>query len=186
MKRRTDGRYTKTKTIDGRKVQFYSSAETERAALKDIELQMLEFTRTRFSRKHNFKMLADAALESQSRSISHNTVETYSYSLKHLEPFFDLNIEDITASMLQDLLNEMSAEKYSFSAISKTKTTFGLVLNYAIVKEGLSLDNFSVRALGALFALHRTPTRRTRRASAKRRRSGCRKDKRDKIGRVHR
>lgn len=44
MKRRADGRYVKVKTIDGKRVSFYSSEPTEKKALRDIEAQMLAYT----------------------------------------------------------------------------------------------------------------------------------------------
>lgn len=142
MQKRKDGRYRKKKVINGKAVYFYSSESTERKAQIDIENQMIKYKEKAFVESHNFKILADKALEHQSKKIEYKTIETYTCALKHLEPFYDLNIEDITPLMLESLLNDMSGEEYSFSSISKTKTTFGLVLNYAMVKEGLNITNF--------------------------------------------
>ena len=74
MKKRADGRWRKTKTIDGIRVAFYSTAETEKQAIKDIENQMLAYSAKMYNRKHNFKILADKMLELQSQSISYNTI----------------------------------------------------------------------------------------------------------------
>lgn len=143
MKRRSDGRWLKVKTIDGKKVSFYSTAETEKQANKDIENQMIAYSAKRHEETHNFKILADKMLEFQSLSITYNTYESYKYSLKYLEIFYDRDIEDITAAMVQKLLDDMvKKENYSFSAVSKAKVIFGLIVDYAIVQENLPLNNF--------------------------------------------
>ena len=144
MKKRKDGRWQKVKTINGEKVSFYSTADTEKQAIKEIEQKMLEYSKNRHNAKHNFKALADKMLDLQSLTISHNTRECYSYALKRLKPFYQLYIEDITPVMVQKLLDDMvKKHKYSFSAVSKTKIVFGLILDYAIVHENLPLNNFS-------------------------------------------
>lgn len=143
MKRRKDGRFVKLKTIDGKRVPFYSSEATERAALKDIENQMLSYIGKKAYDKHNFKRLSERMLEFRKNSISYSTATGYEAALKHLSVFDEFNIEDITPAMLQNLLDVMAKQKkYSFSAVSKVRITFGLVLDYAIVHESLNLNNF--------------------------------------------
>ena len=44
MKQRADGRWRKVKRINGKNIDFYSNAKTEKAALRDIESQMLKYT----------------------------------------------------------------------------------------------------------------------------------------------
>ena len=44
LTRRNDGRWCKTKTINGKKMYFYSAEPTEKKALRDIENQMIEYT----------------------------------------------------------------------------------------------------------------------------------------------
>ena len=44
LTRRNDGRWCKTKTINGKKMYFYSTEPTEKKALRDIENQMIEYT----------------------------------------------------------------------------------------------------------------------------------------------
>lgn len=144
MKRRPDGRWQKVKTINGKKVAFYSSADTEKKAIKDIENQMLAYSQKQDYNKHNFKALADQMLEHQAENITYNTLQSYTYSLKYLEPLFDHNIEEIKPSKVQALIDDMvNKKKYSFSAVSKAKIVFGLVMDYAIIHEELPLNNFS-------------------------------------------
>ena len=144
MKRRPDGRWQKIKTINGKKVAFYSTADTEKKAIKDIENQMLAYSQKEEYNKHNFKALADQMIEHQSENITYNTLQSYTYSLKYLEPLFDYNIEEIKPSKVQALIDDMvNKKKYSFSAVSKAKIVFGLVMDYAIVHEELPINNFS-------------------------------------------
>ena len=56
MKQRADGRWRKTKKINNKNVYFYSSAKTERAALRDIERQMLKYTEELTKKKMHFMM----------------------------------------------------------------------------------------------------------------------------------
>lgn len=144
MKKRKDGRWLKVKTIDGIRVPFYSKAETERQANKDIESQMIAYSSKMHNEKHNFKILAEKMLEFQSQSISYNTMESYTHSMKHLKPFYDCDIENIRPAMVQKLIDDMVKKyNYSFSSVSKVKIVFGLVLDYAIVHENLPLNNFN-------------------------------------------
>ena len=141
MNQRADGRWIKAVTINGQRKYFYSTAKTEKQAEKDIANQMLEYDAKLHREKHNFKDLAEQMLEIREKTVSTSTLECYRYSLKHLERFYDTDMEDITPSMLQSLLNEMATKKYTQSAISKTKIIFGLVLDFAVLK-GLNINNF--------------------------------------------
>lgn len=144
MKKRADGRWAKKKTIDGEVIFFYSTADTEKQALRDIEKQMIEYSQRNRVKKHNFKSLAEKMLEFQSTGITYNTMQSYTYSLKHLESLYDYDIEEITPSMVQKLLDDMATKQcYSFSSVSKAKIVFGLVLDYAIVHENLQINNFT-------------------------------------------
>lgn len=143
MKRRKDGRYIKLKTIEGKRVAFYSSEASERAAIKDIENQMINYTTKKNHEKHNFKCLADKMLEFKKNTITHNTYISYEYTLNRLSVFNEFNIDDITPSMFQNYLDSSVKQKnYSFSAVSKDKFVFGMVLDYAIVRENIKISNF--------------------------------------------
>jgi integrase len=144
MKKRADGRWQKKKVIDGKTVFFFSTAETEKQAIKDFENQMLAYSEANHKSSHNFKLLAEKALDQQAQTITYNTLQSYTYSMKYLEPFYDKNIEDIKPIMVQKLIDDMVLKKhYSFSAVSKAKIFFGIVLDYAIVNENLPLNNFA-------------------------------------------
>lgn len=143
MKKRADGRWAKKKVIGGKSVWFYSTKATEKQAVKDIENQMIEYQQKLEFDTHNFKALADQAIERQSFGIGHSTLQGYIYALKRLSCFYDYNIEDITCDMVQDRLDCMARkEKYSFSAVNKTKITFGIILDYATGVKQLPINNY--------------------------------------------
>ena len=144
MKKRADGRWAKKKNIDGNIVYFYSTADTEKQAIRDIENQMLAYSAKLHNNKHSFKILAEKMIELQSESVGYKTVESYFVALKHLEPFNRYDIEEITPAMVQNIIDTMSKKQgYSFSSISKVKIAFGLVLDYAIVHENIAISNFT-------------------------------------------
>lgn len=142
LTKRKDGRWVKSKTIEGEKKFFYSTEKSEKKAQEDIEMQMIQYKEVLYKSKHNFKILAESLLAEKEQEVSYNTNECYKHAVKHLSPFFDNNIEEITPMMLQNLLNSLGKKKYSYSAIHKTKVVFGLIIDYAI-RQGLPLTNFT-------------------------------------------
>lgn len=140
MKKRKDGRYCKTATIDGKRVFFYSNAVTEREAEKDIQTQMLTYSQDKYAQKHNFKQIADRVIQYKEETTAHNTSEMYKHTLKHLDVFYNRNIEDIKPYELQSLLNQMAQTQYSKSAISKVKVLYSLILKQATL-EGVEFQS---------------------------------------------
>ena len=142
MKPRADGRWQKKITLpNGKPKLFYSSAPTEQKAIKDINKQILEFSLKEHQEKHNFKTLAERMIETKEKTVGGKTLEGYNLALKHLQCFWDKDIEDISPSDIQSVLNRMALQRYSQSSIQKVKITFGLVLDFAIM-DGLKISNF--------------------------------------------
>ncbi len=141
MKKRKDGRWVKKITINSKPHFFYSTESTERKAEKDIQQQLIAYSENDHQNRHNFKCLADKMLSEKEHHISHCTYEAYKHSLKHLEPFFDEDIEEITPKRVQALLDSLAKKNYGYWTIQKTKTVFGLVLKEAILN-GSSVQNF--------------------------------------------
>lgn len=128
--------------INGEKKIFYSAEKNKTAAWVDICNQKAEYEKNVHLQKNNFKILADRMLEQQEKIVGHSCAESYMYSVKHLAPFFDMDIQDIKPIDVQRLLDDMAKQRYSYSAVSKTKIVFGLVLKYAILYENIPLNNF--------------------------------------------
>lgn len=143
MKRRKDGRWMRSITLEsGKRVSFYSTAATETAANRDINRQIAAYAEDKHFEKHNFRALAEAVLEEKYKTTSHSNAAANEAAMKALSIFHDMDIEDIKPSMLQAFLNDMSAKRYSFSSVSKAKIFFGMVIQYATVKQNLPLNNF--------------------------------------------
>lgn len=142
MKRRADGRWAKKKTIDGKLVCFYSTANTERQALSDIENQMIKYQKELYDSEHNFEALVLEAIELKENTTGFKNVESYKTALTHLKPFYDMDIEDIRPLMVQKLLDNMGNQGYSFSSVHKVKTLLSVVFDYAIVHKDVNTQNF--------------------------------------------
>ena len=59
MKKRKDGRYLKVVTINGKRLYFYSSKTTEQQAERDINRQILSYTK----QEEKGKLFGDVAEE---------------------------------------------------------------------------------------------------------------------------
>lgn len=141
--RRKDGRAMQTFRIKGlsKPKTFYSSEPNDKKAERDILNQRIEFEKKLHKENHNFLCLAEKMLDEHEISIGYQTMESYKHSLKHLKPFFDADIEDITPAAVQTLLDDLGRKKYSYSTIHKVKTVFGMVLSYGIYNK-LQLVDF--------------------------------------------
>lgn len=132
MKQRKDGRWSKSFTVNGRRVYFYSHADTEVLAERDIQKQILKYHENILTDKHNFKALGENMLEERGKLLEVATVECYRSAFAKLSVFYDMNIEDIKASQLSRLLSELCLKGYSKSSISKVKIVCSLIFDYAI------------------------------------------------------
>lgn len=121
---------------------FYSKEKNKTAAWIDICDQKKAYEEERARQKYNFKCLADKMMEQQEKAVGYKCMESYNGGLLHLRTFYDRDIQEITALDVQNLLDDMARQKYSFSQISKTKTVFGLVIKYAILYERLPINNY--------------------------------------------
>ena len=142
MKRRADGRWQKKKRINGEQIFFYSDAKTEKQAIKDIENQMIEYAAQIYEKKHNFKFLADKAIEQKGATTGYKNIESYTTAMKHVQSFYSIDIENIRPIMVQKILDDMANKEYSFSSIHKVKTLLSVVFDYAIVHEDIPIQNF--------------------------------------------
>ena len=58
MRKRADGRYVKTVTINNKRIYFYSTAKTERQAERDFNAQLLAYEEKE-REAYSFKNIAD-------------------------------------------------------------------------------------------------------------------------------
>lgn len=139
-KRKNDGRFVGTKTINGKKVYFYSSETTERKAQKDIENQLMHYE----SKKENklyFNYIADEWWEEHTKHIAHNTEKYYhnSYILAK-EHFGKDRITDITTRDIQRYIDDFADKGFSKKTVIARLSVLKLIFKYALIQEYIETD----------------------------------------------
>ena len=142
MKKRKDGRWVKSFTVENKRVYFYSTADTEAQAERDIQKQLLKYQDNLHYSKHNFKVLGELMLEERSVILESKSVECYEQAFKKLSNFYDMDIEEIRPSHVTALLTELCFKGYSKSSISKVKIVCSLIFDYA-VNHDIDVVNFT-------------------------------------------
>lgn len=138
MKQRKDGRYLKVISVGGKKLYFYSTAPTERAAEKDIQRQILEFK----EKKENGKSFHQVLENWKEKKMDELPVITWNKSYKHyselLDDYFDQTIKDITPGDIDRLFKTLAAQGYSRKSVSMYKCVLNQIFNTALVNGDIS------------------------------------------------
>lgn len=135
MKRRKDGRFLKVMMIDKEKVYFYSTAKTEKEALKDFEIQLLQYHEKKRKGK-TFEAIALKWCEEYREKISDinfrkNPKATFERILTH---FKDVeNIEYLTARDINIFLNKLIKQGYYKKTIATHKSMLNMICSYAVL-----------------------------------------------------
>lgn len=133
MKKRKDGRWTKTVTINGKRTFFYSSAETERQAERDIARQMLDFAQKEEQGKP-FKEVSDEWSEMHFETVEYNTQKYYRAALKQILDYFGNEmIKDITPTDIKIFIDQICAEGYALKTVKSRLLVLNLIFKYAVV-----------------------------------------------------
>lgn len=146
MNRRPDGRWEKTKKINGKIVHFYSMEPTQRKAERDIERQMIEYSAAETEKKTEslkFKAVAEEWERQKREEITEATwIKAYS-SLKEeiTQMFGEYPITDITPEMVLKYFNLLKTKKYSMKSVNNRKSILNMIFKLAFVK-GLVNNNF--------------------------------------------
>jgi len=151
MKRRKDGRYLKVVTLNGEKLYFYSSENTERKAERDIQRQILEFTE-RQERGKLFKEIADEWEEYHFPKIEYNTARRYKTFLNYTRKDFENRyIKDIQPKDIERHIEYFAMKNYATKTIKDQLSVVRLVFQYAYIKGYIASDptQYIVPAKGA-------------------------------------
>lgn len=140
LTRRKDGRWCKSKTINGKKVFFYSSQPTERKAAKDIENQMLAYTEQEEIGK-SLKEVAYEWKEDHYKTIQYQTAFRYnSYVERFINYFADKYIKEITAEQIELFYNGMVIDGFSSKTIKDQAGIVKMIMRYALIKRYIEVD----------------------------------------------
>lgn len=141
MKQRADGRWLKVKSINGKKVYFYSTAKTERAAIKDIEKQLVEYA----EKDEKGKTFQEVAEEWQTTprytQLSPTTQKRYDILLNHaFKVFADDYIKNIQAEDIENFLTDLSEQGFASKTIKHQFSIFKIIFKYAKMKRYIAND----------------------------------------------
>lgn len=149
MKKRADGRWQKKKIINGKQKIFYSTAATERAALRDIENQMIEY-KEQLQRGDLFKYVADAwdtEYRTKITDINYrkNTKAAYERILGRFEKY---HVTEITPLMIDSFIQILIKQQYAQKTIASHKCILNMIFSYAMLHG--YIPNNPMQAIGAL------------------------------------
>lgn len=156
MKKRADGRYVKTVTINNKRVYFYSTAKSERLAHKDIAEQMIAYTEAEKKGKL-FSTVADEWEENHFESLEHYTARRYKTLLNHALDFFENHyIKSISAEQVEQFLQYFANKKYSTKTIKDQFSVVKMVFRYAYINGYITSDPTQhIKTPKGIAAVHR-------------------------------
>nr|DAQ28887.1 MAG TPA: Integrase [Caudoviricetes sp.] len=134
LTRRKDGRWVKSKTINGERVFFYSIEKSEKKALRDIESQMVSY-QGKIERGKTFQEVADEWEEVHYKSISPTTEVRYEQYVKSIcDEFGEQGIKEITLNDLVKFLEYMSMRGLSTKTIKDCSSVMRLIFKFAVTR----------------------------------------------------
>lgn len=131
---RSDGRYQASYTDDAGKRHFIYDRDPEK---------LYEKMQTVGKPKElTFAEIADAWAEEKSKNVEYKTLEGYAAPLKRLKGSFgNLLPENVTPSMMQSFVNDMSAKGYKRAAVQRPLDVARMIFDYGIVNHNLTINN---------------------------------------------
>ena len=140
MKQRADGRWLKVKRINGKNICFYSKAKTEKAALRDIERQMLKYTEN-LTRNKKFEEIAEAWKEEHQKNVGFKTWQGYNtHYNRAIVEFSGHFINEIAISDVQNYINKLGKKKYAFKTVKSALNVLSLIFDIAIIQKQISIN----------------------------------------------
>lgn len=135
MKRRPDGRFQKRITLPNGKSKFlYSSANSEREAVKDFNRQMLALE-TDYKNKYLFSNVADEWNTEYRKRISDinyrkNTKAAYNRIIEYFDGYY---IEDMTAPAINQFINSLALLKLGKKTVASHHSILNMIFKFAIL-----------------------------------------------------
>ena len=149
MKRRPDGRWQKKITLpNGKSKILYSTASSERLAVKDFNDQMLKLQQEE-ENSYKFSVIAEKWNTDYRKRISDinynkSTKATYNKIFEH---FKDDYINTISTSDIHRYINILIGKQNSQKTISTHKSILNMIFNYAILNGFIEANPVSVITL---------------------------------------
>lgn len=147
MKRRADGRFQKKITLPNGNAKFlYSSATTEREAIKDFNRQMLTLETERIN-SLNFDSIAEAWADERFPTVQNNTLKQYRPCKAEAVNYFgDIPIAEISAAKIKSYLEMLNRKGYSKKTIKDRYAILKQIFNFAWENEQIEKNPcFSIK-----------------------------------------
>lgn len=136
MTRRKDGRFVKVFTLqNGEKKYFYSSAKTEREAIRDFDKQLLAF-REKEKRGQSFPVIADEwDTEYRERVSDVNYRKNTRAAYNRIVEYFAENkdITKITPMDIDVFIRYLASRGYYKKTVAAHRVILNMIFNYAIL-----------------------------------------------------
>lgn len=135
MKRRADGRFQKRITLpNGKSKVLYSSASSEREAVKDFNRQMLTIEAERRN-KYLFLNIADEWNTEYRKRISDinyrkNTRAAYERIVKHFDGYY---IEEMTAPVINQFIGKLALMQFGKKTVANHHSILSMIFKFAIL-----------------------------------------------------
>ena len=141
MKKRSDGRYQKRITLPNSKSKLlYSSANTEREAIRDFNRQMLALE-LEYEKSLNFDSIADEWAKEHFPTLQTNTLFSYKPSLAMAKDFFaDTPIAEIVADDIYQYIDWLKYKNYARKTIKERLAVLKQIFTYAIIKRYVQIN----------------------------------------------
>ena len=136
MKQRKDGRWTKAISIKGKRVYFYSTEKTEKAAERDFNRQMMEYSE-RCERGDLFKNVAAAWEKEYLERVPYHNYRKCGMKAyeRAVETFGMCRIKEITAREIDALLKKLIAQQHGKASVATQKSIINMIFKYAILND---------------------------------------------------
>lgn len=136
MKRRPDGRFQKKVTLpNGKTKTLYSSASSERLAIKDFNEQLLSY-KEKVENNLLFESVAEQWAEEHFPKMQNNTLKQYRPCLAAAIEFFKgFKINEIKATHIKRYMKELESKGLAQKTIKNRMLVVSLVFKYAQIDE---------------------------------------------------
>lgn len=136
MKRRADGRFQKRITLEnGKSKLLYSSANSEREAVKDFNRQMLALE-TEHIKSMNFDRVAEAWADERFPTLQNNTLKQYIPCKNEAIAFFgSISIAEISALHIKAYLDVLTNKGFAKKTIKERYAVLKQIFTYAYEME---------------------------------------------------
>ena len=133
MQRRADGRWQRKIKIGNKSVFFYSTEDTEKKAIKDIERQLIAY-QDKITIKTHFSYIADEWADFHFETVEHNTLKQYKPALRDVKSFFkDMPVQDITSQKVDLFVKSYSKKGYAQKTVKTRLLVLNLIMKYAVI-----------------------------------------------------